>query len=176
MMLRCGCHVLPQVQARSQIITPSTTTRASVAALAVLILVPGSVGAGSQPTAAEIFKLRAYCAEARDAFKEAYESEMKKADDEWIVHGQSAFASNYNTRTNRCYLMVKHSWLLLDEPKKYESAKRKESVHLYDLHLSETPIAVCSEIQNFIPEGEVLQQDACAYIYRMIYTDLDERQ
>jgi len=54
------------------------TTRSLKAALAALLVAPGFVWAGQQPTATEIYELRERCAAQRNARQDGYDEEIKK--------------------------------------------------------------------------------------------------
>ena len=83
--------------------------RASLALLAALLLVPGFVWAGQQPTATEIFNLRERCAAQRNAIQDGYNEEIKKQKPIPDIELDSRYASNYNNITNRCYILHEHT-------------------------------------------------------------------
>jgi hypothetical protein len=162
-------------------------TKASVAALAALLVVPGFVRAGQQPTATEIYELRAHCAAIRREVEKGYADEMEKQEPipDAVVNGR--YTSNYNIVTSRCYIFFestleifhrnpKDGKLLLDEP-----PSKHISWYLSDYQTSKEPIAYCvsgpdADDYSFTPAGHVTAKEACAFIDKMMHDDLDKRQ
>ncbi len=118
------------------------------------------------------------------AIQEAYDEEIKKQKPVPDTISESIYSSNYNSITNRCYILLQTTIRTffhgLDGKLLLEKRSEDTFWYLRDVQMSNAPIAYCrtgidADKSSFTPAGNVTAKEACAFIDKMMHDDLDKQ-